>query len=87
MTIAMVMIDLSVIACVGVKAEFKVKTTDRTSFRRPHRLDKTVDQDKDDGLVDAGGDAGGGADGVDKLEAEGEDGRQEEGGDEDLGRN
>ena len=37
-----------------------------------------------DGLVDAGGDARGGADGVDKLEAEGEDGREEEGGDEDL---
>ena len=42
-----------------------------------HRLDKTVEEGKDDGLVHGGGDARGDADGVDKLEAEGEDGGEE----------
>ena len=61
-----------------------LKKTMSANIWKPHRLDQIVDQDKDDVLVDAGGDAGGGADGVDKLEAEREDGREEEGGDEDL---
>ena len=42
-----------------------------------HRLDQTVEEGKDDGLVHGGGDARGDADGVDKLEAEGEDGGEE----------
>ena len=62
----------------------KLKLNSKSKQLEPHRLDETVDQDKDDGLVDAGGDARSGADGVDKLEAEGEDGGEEEGGDEDL---
>ena len=60
------------------------KETHFCILQKPHRLDETVDQDKDDVLVDAGGDARGGADGLDKLEAEGEDGGEEEGGDEYL---
>ena len=50
----------------------------------PHRLDETVEKGKDDGLVHGFGDARGDADGVDELEAEGEDGGEEEASDEDL---
>ena len=50
----------------------------------PHRLEETVEKGKDDGLVEGGGDARGDADGIDKLEAEWEDGGEEEASDEDL---
>ena len=49
-------------------------------------MDETVEKGKDDGLVHGFGDARGDADGVDELEAEGEDGGEEEASDEDLKR-
>ena len=51
-----------------------------------HRLHEAVDENKEDGLVDVGGDAGGGGDRLQELEAEGEDGGEEERRDEDLNR-
>ena len=50
----------------------------------PHWLDETVEKGKDDGLVHGSGDARGDIDGVDKLEAEWEDGGEEEASDKDL---
>ena len=49
-----------------------------------HWLHEAVDENKEDGLVDVGGDAGRGGDRLHELEAEREDGGEEERRDEDL---
>ena len=55
-------------------------------WKNSHRLHEAVDENKEDGLVDVGGDAGRGGDRLHELEAEGEDGGEEERRDEDLNR-
>ena len=55
-------------------------------FKSTHWLHKAVDENKEDGLVDVGGDAGRGGDRLHELEAEREDGGEEERRDEDLNR-